>query len=543
MNCKHCGYPVNRGQKVCPSCGKPIRRGRKALWIVLAIVLILAIAAVGFLHRRDIGNFFVKRGMDAGEYYRHVELQNYDDLSGLLTKLGGKSASGDPLALGHERLGATFRLSDTASQFLASVNTTGVSLDWIHALGLSLEANANDGRYAANLALQLNDVELVTLGGAVDPAAGTVALRVPELSDTAILTSMEELGFTGEGPGFAELMEALGKLPSAERLSAIGERYLKLALEEIRTVEMGKGTLTADTLSRDCTLLTVRLTDSELAAITRKLCETLRTDEEVLGIAEDVLRPLMPEDVSVRERFQQRLEQAISELDAYSSDGINFVMEVYVDAGGRIIGRELTAENGNETLVLSRALIVKGGRVGLELRTEHDGENAALVGGGKLQGLTFTGEVKALRNGTEMLTLDLDAALKGLIKGVCTLSLRPERALLRALELNETAESLAKDLSLRLLFDNTESPAQVTLSLLHDEDDFIAIDLEHTSLAAEAIDFPAEGQSPAEWASSIKMPGFLGNGSFGTVFDNLTKAGLPAELLMGMKLLLPQLLK
>ena len=543
MNCKHCGYPVNRGQKLCPSCGAPVRRGHKGLWVLLAIVLILVIAAVGFLHRRDIGNFFVTRGMSSEEYYRHTELQNYDDISGLLVKLAGKGPAVSAAAPGHDRFGLTFRLGDTARQFLANVNTSGISLDWIEALGLQAETNAQDGRYALRLALQLNDVALVNLDGAFDPDEGAIALRVPELSETAILTTMEELGFTGEGPGAAEIMEALGRLPSAEKQREIFGRYLALALEQVTNVEKGSGTLKAETLSRDCTLLTVRLTDSELAAIARSLCLALHDDEETLTLAAGVLQPLSPEPDAVRGSLLQKLEELAARLESFESRGESCVMKVYVDAAGRIAGRERTIERAKGELVLSRAVILKGGRFALERRSQQGGENAALVGGGKLQGLGLTGQIKALYKGTEMLTLNMDGALKGLIKGACTLTLRPERALLRALELDETVESLAKDLLLRLAFSNTESPAQLTLALLHDEDDFITTDLEHTELPAEVIDFPTEGQSPAEWVKGIKLPGLFGNGSFGVIFDNLTQAGLPGELLMGAKLLLPQLLK
>lgn len=543
MNCKHCGYPVNRGQKRCPSCGKPVGRARRVWRTILIVVLILAVAVVGFLKYRDIKNAVVKRGMDPAEYYRHVETQNYEDLTGLLLKLGGKGTPGVP-TLGHSRSGVTFRLGDMAQQLLAGVNTSGISLDWVHALGLSLETNAGDGRFAGELLLSLNDTGIVRLEAGFDPQSGALSLRVPELREEAILTSMEELGLSGEGPGFDALMEALGRLPSGETLRAIGARYLNQALEQIQNVETGSGTLTAGGLERSCTVLTVRLTDAEAAQLLRGLCQTLREDEEVLGIVENVLEPFSQEPGAAKASLLEELDDAIAELDGFAPQGRTYVMEVSVDAAGRIAGRKLICETDEGELILSRAVIVKGGRLGLDLRLELGGESAAFSGGGKLDGLTAaSGSFQAAFNDTPMLTLDVSGTLKGVIKGSCELLLRPERALLRAMELSQEAESLAKDLYLRLYLNNTEDPAEVTFALMHDSEAVVTAEIEHRALEAAPVSLPETGLSPEDWASGIKLPSFLGNGSFGTILENLQQAGVPAELIMGMKLLLPSLLK
>lgn len=536
MNCKHCGYPINRGQKVCPSCGKTVRRRRGGL-VFLLVLLLLAAAVFGALHYRDVGNYFVRRQMDDGEYYRHVELQNYEDLSELAEKLLAKNPL---LSLKHDRFDLGFRLGDTAQELLAALNSSKIPLDWIHALAARVEINRQDGRSSAQLALRLNDVDILSLLAATDPESGMASLSVPELSETPVLGTMESLGL---GDGSLDLEGLLAHLPSAEKRRAVVSRYLSLALDQIGTLESGTAVLKADTLSRECTLFTVRLTDTELNALEKKLCETLRTDEEALGLLEELLRPIAKDPDALREDVLQRLDKLIAGLDKFKSKGANYVIRTYVDAAGRIAGREILVDRKGGELVLSRALLVKNGRLGLELRLEQDGKTSSFVGGGRLQGLGLTGEFKALSNGTEMLTLDADAALKGVIKGVCTLTLRPERAMLRAMKLDETAESLAKDLRLRLRYDNTEDPAELSLVLLHDEDAIVTTGLEHTPLPAEAIELPTHGLSLAEWTKSIKLPNLFGNGSFGTVFDRLSQAGMPSELIVGAKLLLPQLIK
>ena len=219
-------------------------------------------------------------------------------------------------------------------------------------------------------------------------------------------------------------------------------------------------------------------------------------------------------------------------------------MVLSLDDGGRILGRELRfAAEGNEA-VYSRALLVRGGRFGLEIRGGASGESLALIGSGRVRGLTLTGSFRTERGDAPMLTLDVRGELKGIVKGEIEMILKPERALLRALGLSDAAESLAKDLNLRLYLSNAEDPGEFSQVLRQDEAALVTAEASRHALPAAGIDLPESGLSLDEWVSGLKMPGLLtGNGSFGVLFDNLQQAGMPATLIMILKAALPGLLR
>ena len=534
MNCKHCGYPVNRGQKTCPSCGRKVRRGNG--WrVLLVIVLLLAAAVFGILHYRDVLNGVVERRLDLLSYYRYVEEQNYDDLSGLTSRLAGKKTLlSAPDGRSDTQIG--FRLSDEAQQLIAAANPTGLPLDWIRSLGLSLETNLQGGRVGALLGLKLNDVGLLSVNAAFDREPGVLALTVPELSEEVILTDLGELGLGGEGSDLGELLGTLGSLPDGSKLRQIGRRYLEYALEQIENVEKGSGRLTAAGLEADCATLTVRMTDGELAALARSLCLRLSGDEEVLALAEQAAAARGKDPAEARAALADRLDRLGERLGQFRSRGGTFAMVLSLDGGGRILGREIRLETERTEAVYSRALLVRGGRFGLEIRGAASGESLALIGSGRVRGVALTGSFRTERGGAPMLTLDVRGALRGILRGELEMILKPERALLRALGLSDTVESLAKDLNLRLYFSNAEDPKAFSLVLRQDETALVTAEISRHALPAAEIVVPESGLSLDKWLSGLKMPGLLtGNGSFGTLFENLQQAGMPSTLIMILK--------
>ncbi len=541
MNCKHCGYPVNRGQKTCPSCGRKVRRG-KGWGILLLIVLLLAAAVFGVLHYRDVFNRVAERRLDLLSYYRYVEEQNYDDLAGLASRLAGKKTVVS-LPGGHSGIRIGFRLSDQAQSMLSQVKVAGFSLDWIRSLGLDLETNADGGLIGALLELKLNDVGLLSVNAAVDRDRGALALHVPELSEQTVLTTLGELGPGGEDSGLGELLGTLGSLPDTSKLREIGRRYLEYALEQVENVEKGSGTLTASGLETDCTTLTVRMTDEELVALARSLCQKLSGDEEVLALAEETATAKGEDPESARSALIARLNRLDGLLGKTRAGKGTFAMVLSLDDGGRILGREIRFESERDETVYSRALLVRGARFGLEIRGGSAQRSAGLTGSGRLRGLGLTASFSAEIDSAPMITLDVDASLKGFAKGEIEAVLAPERALLRALGVSEETESLAKDVNLRFRFSNAEDPKTVALELRSGTDVLATVDASHYSLPSEEVVFPETVLGLNEWLGGIKMPSIFGNGSFGTLFDNFKQAGVPDGLITGMKLLLPGLLK
>lgn len=536
MNCKHCGYPINHGQKVCPSCGKPVK-WKKGLKIFLEILLALVLIVCAGLSYRTIGNFFAKRGSSAEEYYQTVEKKNVSDLFRLASLAGKKSDKAEAEAKPqHMQAEAQLVLGEAAQQFLAELNTGAIKLGWIQDLGLRADLRM-DGLVGADVGVTLNQTPLMSLDAVIDPENGEAALLIPELTENYLRLSAADLPADEEDEDEVSISlgAILGSLPPTAECKELVLSYVSQIVDNFHDVQQGEDSLTLGEISRSYTTLTVRVDAETAKTVAVAVCERLRDDAEVRRILTDASSE--EAYASFREDLS-RAAAAIAQNGLYDGE---LLMTLYVDASGTICARRLALEEADAALTLG--FTHQGGRYGLLLSRE-DAEGAlALAGGGKLHGLTLDGSFALSRDGAALAAADMTAVLKGVIKGEAALTVRPESALLQSLDLPVEAEAFGKELSLALRCDNLSGGVNASAELFQATDPVVSFLF--TLRSADPAETPVmqEGLPLAEWRGALKMPGLLGSGSFGTIFDNLKAAGMPGELITGMKLLLPTLLK
>lgn len=536
MNCKHCGYPINRGQKVCPSCGKPVKR-KKGLKIFLAILLALVLIVCAGLSYRTIGNFFTKRGSSAEEYYQTVEKKNVGDLFRLASLAGKKSDKAEAETKPqHTQAEAQLVLGEAAQKFLAELNTGAIKLGWIQDLGLSADLRV-DGLVGADVGVTLNQTPLLSLEAVIDPESGEAALLIPELTENYLRLSTADLPAPEEDEDDVSISlgAILGSLPPTAECKELVLSYVSQIVDNFHDVQQGEDTLTLGEITRSYTTLTVRVDAETAKTVAAAVCERLRDDAEVRRILVDA------SSEEAYASFREDLSRAAAYVEQNGLYDGELLMTLYVDAAGTICARRLALEEANTALLLG--FTHQGGRYGLLLGREDADGALALTGGGKLHGLTLDGAFALSRDGAALAAADLTAVLKGVIKGEAALTVRPESALLQSLDLPVEAEAFGKALSLALRCDNLSGGANASAVLFQADEPVVSFLC--TLRSAEPAETPVmqEGLPLAEWRGALKLPGLLGSGSFGTIFDNLKTAGMPAELITGMKLLLPTLLK
>lgn len=536
MNCKHCGYPINRGQKVCPSCGKPVKR-KKGLKIFLAILLALVLIVCAGLSYRTIGNFFTKRGSSAEEYYQTVEKKNVGDLFRLASLAGKKSDKAEAETKPqHTQAEAQLVLGEAAQKFLAELNTGAIKLGWIQDLGLSADLRV-DGLVGADVGVTLNQTPLLSLEAVIDPESGEAALLIPELTENYLRLSTADLPAPEEDEDDVSISlgAILGSLPPTAECKELVLSYVSQIVDNFHDVQQGEDTLTLGEITRSYTTLTVRVDAETAKTVAAAVCERLRDDAEVRRILVDA------SSEEAYASFREDLSRAAAYVEQNGLYDGELLMTLYVDAAGTICARRLALEEANTALLLG--FTHQGGRYGLLLSREDADGALALTGGGKLHGLTLDGAFALSRDGAALAAADLTAVLKGVIKGEAALTVRPESALLQSLDLPVEAEAFGKALSLALRCDNLSGGANASAVLFQADEPVVSFLC--TLRSAEPAETPVmqEGLPLAEWRGALKLPGLLGSGSFGTIFDNLKTAGMPAELITGMKLLLPTLLK
>lgn len=536
MNCKHCGYPINRGQKVCPSCGKPVKR-KKGLKTFLAILLALVLIVCAGLSYRTIGNFFTKRGSSAEEYYQTVEKKNVGDLFRLASLAGKKSDKAEAETKPqHTQAEAQLVLGEAAQKFLAELNTGAIKLGWIQDLGLSADLRV-DGLVGADVGVTLNQTPLLSLEAVIDPESGEAALLIPELTENYLRLSTADLPAPEEDEDDVSISlgAILGSLPPTAECKELVLSYVSQIVDNFHDVQQGEDTLTLGEITRSYTTLTVRVDAETAKTVAAAVCERLRDDAEVRRILVDA------SSEEAYASFREDLSRAAAYVEQNGLYDGELLMTLYVDAAGTICARRLALEEANTALLLG--FTHQGGRYGLLLSREDADGALALTGGGKLHGLTLDGAFALSRDGAALAAADLTAVLKGVIKGEAALTVRPESALLQSLDLPVEAEAFGKALSLALRCDNLSGGANASAVLFQADEPVVSFLC--TLRSAEPAETPVmqEGLPLAEWRGALKLPGLLGSGSFGTIFDNLKTAGMPAELITGMKLLLPTLLK
>lgn len=536
MNCKHCGYPINRGQKVCPRCGKPVKR-RKGLKIFLAILLALVLIVCVGLSYRTIGNFFTKRGASAEEYYQTVEKKNVGDLFRLASLAGKKSDKAEAAPQPrHMQAEAQLVLGEVSQQFLAELNTGAIKLGWIQALGLSADLRM-DGLIGADVGVTLNQTPLLSLDAVIDPENGEAALLIPELTENYLRLSTADLP-AGEEDGdevSISLGAVLGSLPPSAECKALVLSYVSQIVDNFHDVQQGTDALTLGELTRTYTTLTVRVDAETAKTVAVAVCDRLRDDAEVRRILVDA------SSEAAYASFREDLSRAAAYVEQNGLYDGELIMTLYVDASGTICARRLALEEADAALLLG--FTHQGGRYGLLLRRENADGALALAGGGTLRGLTLDGAFALSRDGEALAAADMTAVLKGIIKGEAALTVRPESALLQSLDLPVEAEAFGKELSLALRCDNLSGGVNASAELFRADEPVVSFLFTLRSADPGETPVMQEGLSLAEWRGALKLPNLLSSGSFGTIFDNLKTAGMPAELIAGMKLLLPSLLK
>ena len=99
MFCSNCGARMEEGQRFCSNCGaaqtcvtapeiKP-KKKRKALGWIIGLVVVLALAALGFWKRDAVANLVARTLSSPEVYYRHVETRNAQRLAAAIAERRG----------------------------------------------------------------------------------------------------------------------------------------------------------------------------------------------------------------------------------------------------------------------------------------------------------------------------------------------------------------------------------------------------------------------------------------------------------------------
>lgn len=554
-----------------------MKRWTRMLAILLSVMMLLSLSACGdkpadpivrALLGEDTHALVQKDFPSPLEFYRAVEQRRAQELMSI-RNLTEYSAA---LQEGFSRTELLLRLDQSAlAQDLRDhiTENVGMDLSWFKSLGFGYALGMQEDLRQVDMILRLNDTDLLSLTGVVDPATMDVYASVPLLNEDWLKFNFLELAEQIGAP--ADLQEFSAAMSfSPEELNSLVLRYHELVLNNVEKVELTDGTASAGGIENACSIASVKLEGEDLLRVAKACVDAAAEDPSAEKLVYYVLTIQGTETGSFadfHEAYPQRIQEAREKLDATTPEDMDnaaVVMDVFIDPKGEIQGRHLELQSNGETEYLFSYLTARDGdKLGLEseFRSHVDGstsyssgdshfwshDNEAAISGsgsltqeGKLSGsfLISTHTVNDWDGKREELDIPVFTAnvvgsfgKEGFLGDV---ELIPTQELL-----DKACEDLGEDTpapvlelvqSLTLFASNRSTQEKLDLScvLRSGGKDLLTLTVLGESQEPFAITAPAESVDLDTWTGS------LGFATISAILNKLMEAGVPSSLINGL---------
>ncbi|MBH1940456.1 hypothetical protein I5677_06035 [Mobilitalea sibirica] len=326
----------------------PKKKSRgKLIASVIIIVLLVSGAVTAFAMQGKLKNTLALNTKSPEEYYTFVEKQFIKDS---VDKMMANSASYDfnddiaydiSMDLSYDKTTVSSLLQSSMGMTVEDVESMiGMPLD---SIGMDMIVALTDKTLYEELGVRLNQVEIITLELFMDMVKEEMLMRLPELSEAYLKTSLntDELG-VGTSVDMSSYFSQLEVLTNDNTADFL-KRYGNIIAEQIDDVELTKNEeVEVGDIKVDSNLLTVTIDNEDLNKIASEILKEAKNDEFILA-----LLPMM--DVT-EEEFQQGIEQAMAQLSSSEDGNDSMEMKVFVDGSGKIIGRDISIIDNEETL-------------------------------------------------------------------------------------------------------------------------------------------------------------------------------------------------
>lgn len=312
---------------------KPPKKKHRGALVALIVVLLLIFTAAGtaFALRNTLSNTFAKMTKSPAEYYSYIEKNEIKDAVDQIAAYPDLQNSKPQAA--H----VTTDLSFNRDSIDSLLQSTGMSLSDLESmLGVKLENVGFDATVATNgdisneiIGLRLNKTNIISAEMFMDSTAKDIFLRVPELSKAYLSISSKDAPSSVDISGLKNL--------NSEKIADLMTRYSNIIIDDIKDVQIeNNATLSVDTLTTECTRLTVTISSEDFAAMVKDVLEEAKNDQTIID-----LLPML--NIS-EDDYKNSIDDAIDNANADNYTDTNLVMKVYVNSKGEVIGREFSDE-------------------------------------------------------------------------------------------------------------------------------------------------------------------------------------------------------
>ena len=503
----------------------PKKKSKKGLIIGIIVAILAFCGVVVALNFAAVKNFFSKTFSSTEEYFKSVETKSLDnDVSKFDNAIDTiKSMNPKTNALGlpdksESKKDITLELSDEITSYISTA--AEADLSFLKKTDLNMVTSSIDDRVSIDMSLSLNGSEPISLQEVVDISDDTVYMTIPDLSEKTLAMKIEDsLGISlsdiySSGLGPAKILEVL---PDGKTAEKILNRYLDIVVNKINMVEMSDKEVKASGLTEDCTVLTAEISEKDAMDIAKKLLETFKEDEEVLGILQKLVVSLPDEEMTIDEMkadLNEEYDALVEEIKENDFDGDEkLIYTVYANNKGDVVGRHFEFED----IAFEYICLEDGDVKAVEIvATEGKTEMFKAVISGTEKDSVFNGDIELYVSGLHAVNAKIENfdCAKGLFGKITIAPSDAAKKLLPTVS-GEIEESLGvtlaelgvslPDISLVLDFKESEKHDDETLKMEFKSagKNVIALNLHATMKSIDKIDIPADALDMSKEANQI----------------------------------------
>lgn len=544
MFCQKCGKLIEDGQSFCPECGTPVgnastnnkmpsegknggkKNGKKiAIISICAAVLVIAsvVCAVFAFGKKKGPN---RKNMTPEEYFSDVEMT---EVKATAKSLASVLDETDTSVSDFESGKVTLSLGDTLLDMLAAASDVGVDLGFLKDIGVDYSSSITDDGTAASAAVTLNDVHITDVNIYTDNATGKVYINIPSVTDAYLVFDISDIE-SGVSPQMtlpSNISDVSELIPSGEKLEKAIIKYAGIIIDGITKVEKTEETITVGEKSADVTVLRATIDSEVTSQIAAGLAEALKADDEV----KEYFRSLYDTFGDDYTSFDDAYADFISTLESHASDdtddGDALIYTVMTDKNGEICGRSLMPEDAREgfeyKIVSDKDTFVFEAWLGSEYGSDG---LITLSGSGKTSAKKLSADFTISVGSEEAVSVTLtDLDTSGGVSGKVDITL--------GRELSSVIPSGTK-ISLDLGVGKKASKISADMSVLGAS--FVGVTFE---TGGSAEDIPLFDTARAEMASDADdILSWLLSGDYEGLLTNLSTAGVPDEIISGVRMIL-----
>ncbi len=486
-------------------------------------------------------------GISDAEYIQKVEKENLAGAIDGLTEIYGALGKVNPGAAteNNSKVEMDIQIGDMIINMLEESfkNNTGseMDFDFLANIGMDGEISMKGDLMKENVTLLLGDKKIISATVFMNVAEAVMYFAVPELNDDFVKIDMNAMGgmggtampdFSGSamapsyGAGSAVmaptailemLPQIMEKLPSEEVFAKLLNRYIDVILANLKNVTRSAATLEEGGLKQTCTKVSTKIYEADAKEMAKAILNTALTDQElkqaVDGISEIAETDLYP-------AFKQGIEQALASINADEDLDTENCIELiaYIDGDHNIIGREIYGFD-RDGAVAAYYTVTSGDKFAFKAEVQ----GIALTGNGTEKKGATTATYTLNVAGTNYVTLevkDFKATEKELTG---TVRIEPSAQLL-SLMFGSTSAVPFADLALEIEL----ATDGLTAKVLGNDALIVSIAMKTKEATGGKIELPSDA---VDMNNSLAMQNWMANMDVEAVLNNLQTAGVPAELI------------